>query len=162
MKLIPLTKGFFAKIDDEDFERVNKFKWHVIKGSKNVWYARTWNGKDEKGKRIILPMHRLILNVNDSDILVDHEDMDGLNNQKYNIRTCTRSQNQMNKNVQGKASKYIGVHWCTQHKKWVAKVVVKKKVVYAKFHSDEIEAAKLRDIGAKIHHGEFAKLNFEV
>lgn len=26
---IKLTKGFFAIVDDEDYERVNALKWHV-------------------------------------------------------------------------------------------------------------------------------------
>jgi hypothetical protein len=28
MKIIRLTNGYFALVDDEDFERVNQFKWH--------------------------------------------------------------------------------------------------------------------------------------
>lgn len=29
MKHIPLTKGFIAIVDDEDFESLSKFKWRV-------------------------------------------------------------------------------------------------------------------------------------
>ena len=29
-KEIPLTQGYVALVDDEDYERVNKFKWHAL------------------------------------------------------------------------------------------------------------------------------------
>ncbi len=31
MKLIPLTQGQFAIVDDEDFESLNRFKWYARK-----------------------------------------------------------------------------------------------------------------------------------
>lgn len=29
MKLIPLTRGYFTQVDDEDFEELSKYKWQV-------------------------------------------------------------------------------------------------------------------------------------
>ncbi len=46
MKLIPLTQGYHAMVDDEDFDRLNKFKWRIQK-VKHLRYARrsiTTNG----------------------------------------------------------------------------------------------------------------------
>ena len=37
MKKIPLTQGEFAVIDDEDFRKVNQFKWSFDRG-----YARAY------------------------------------------------------------------------------------------------------------------------
>lgn len=42
-------------------------------------------------------MHRFILGIADPRVQVDHDDRDGLNNQRYNLRTCTNAQNQVNK-----------------------------------------------------------------
>jgi hypothetical protein len=39
MKKIPLTKGYVALVDDEDFARVSQHKWQVAlhKGKENVY-----------------------------------------------------------------------------------------------------------------------------
>lgn len=44
-------------------------------------------------------MHRWILNITDSSILVDHIDGNGLNNQKNNLRTVTSSLNKKNQRL---------------------------------------------------------------
>jgi len=40
MKEIQLSKGFIALVDDEDYERVNAFKWFVKIGSHSNYAAR--------------------------------------------------------------------------------------------------------------------------
>ena len=37
MKVIPLTKGYVAYVDDEDFDRVNQYKWWVLETGKQVY-----------------------------------------------------------------------------------------------------------------------------
>lgn len=98
MKLIPLTQGKFAQVDDEDYDYLMQWKWYTKKG-RNTFYAvrsiftRTKEGK-KSSKRVY--MHRDLLNIQDSNILVDHIDCNGLNNQSNNIRECTMKQNQAN------------------------------------------------------------------
>lgn len=38
MKTIQLTQGKIAMVDDEDFERLNQYKWYALK-SRNTYYA---------------------------------------------------------------------------------------------------------------------------
>ena len=96
MKKIPLTKGLFALIDDDDYERVSKFKWCAAKSAHgNTFYAQS-RVRDGEGRSIPMSMHRFILGITDSDIHVDHQDGDGLNNQRYNIVAGTRSDNMLN------------------------------------------------------------------
>ncbi len=37
---IALTKGFFALVDETDFEQVNKYSWSAVKDAENNIYAR--------------------------------------------------------------------------------------------------------------------------
>lgn len=75
----------YAKVDDEDFEKLSKYKWSRI-----TIYAKTW--KRINGKDITIQMHRMIMNPPDG-MDVHHIDHDGLNNQKSNLVVCTRREN---------------------------------------------------------------------
>jgi len=81
MKQIPLTKGYFAQVDDEDFTKVNQFKWYASRGKKDpTFYAE--RGKRVNGKISIILLHRFVMGLTDPKIQVDHEDHDGLNCQQ--------------------------------------------------------------------------------
>lgn len=77
----------FAKVDEADFEEVNRRTWYLCNG-----YARTdiW----EAGKRRHVYMHRMILG---TELHVDHKNGDKLDNQRDNLRPVTRSQNLQNR-----------------------------------------------------------------
>lgn len=112
MAMIPLSKGFEAIIDDEDFERVSKYCWAVaIRKTKfkDRFYARrTLYSKDSQTTQYL---HRFIMNVNDSRI-IDHINRNTLDCRKSNLRICTYSQNQMNQEVRlDSKTGYRGVTW---------------------------------------------------
>ena len=88
MKKIPLTKGKFALVDDEDFERLSQFKWHYGKG-----YAARKTNED------YIYMHKEILGIGKKQE-GDHKNGDKLNNQRANLRTCTHAQNMFNRRTQ--------------------------------------------------------------
>ena len=48
MKKIPLTKGMFALVDDEDFEYLNQWKWFALRQRNNTYYAV----RNEKAKEL--------------------------------------------------------------------------------------------------------------
>jgi hypothetical protein len=79
--------GLFALVDDQDFEGLNSRAWYAlrVKGSQTI-YARTVID----GKTVY--MHRLILPVQDG-LEIDHEDRNGLNNQRGNLRYLTHAEN---------------------------------------------------------------------
>ncbi len=90
MKEIPLSRGYVALVDDDDFEELSRYKWSVLP-SRGKLYAK----RNDNGKTVL--MHRQIKGVTDRKTEVDHKDWDGLNNQRYNLRVATRNQNEYNK-----------------------------------------------------------------
>lgn len=62
--------------------------------------------------------------------------------------------------LRGARSEYSGVSWKTECGKWTARIKVTGKRIYLGIFENEIEAAEVYDIAAKIHHGTHAVLNF--
>jgi len=178
MKLIPLTRGLFTKVDDEDYEWLNQWKWNACANKKTFYAVRTI--RLESGKRVRVAMHRLILGITDPNIHGDHKDINTLNNQRSNLRPCTNKENRRNrKSLDKSTSKYLGVHAINMKKtymtkrglvtnekmKYVSKIKTSiKEITLGRFDytpEGEILAAKAYDTAARIHHGEFANLNFK-
>jgi hypothetical protein len=155
MKLIPLTQGKFAQVDDEGYEYLNQWKWHVKK-TINHYSARRWITQGEA-----ISMHRQIMRLTSKEkMVIDHKDHNPLNNQKSNLRICTTKQNTVNRTPHGK-SKYLGVWWHEKTKKWIAHIKLNGKPKHLGGFNNEEDAAKLYDIKAKELYGEFANLNFK-
>ena len=157
MKLIPLTQGYFAQVDDADFEKVSQFKWQASvnrykDGSVRNVYAQRMVTKPDGGQTSIM-LHRFILKITDS-IEVDHEDHDGRNCQKYNLRSATLSQNQGNAKVRkDNSSGFKGVsHF---RNKWHAMLQHR----HLGYFDDKIAAARRYDQAAVSAFGEFALTN---
>lgn len=153
MKLIPLSKGMFTQVDDADYDFLNKWKWVALK-ARNTYYAVRYEG--EKSIR----MHRVILEITDPKIFSDHKDLNGLNNQRSNLRLSTPAQNSCNYKGRG-ASIHRGV--CLNHKnrikKWRVSICLNRKAVLSAAFETEIEAAIWYNENVKSIHGEFAMLN---
>jgi hypothetical protein len=152
MKLIPLTQGKFAQVDNEDFEWLNRWDWY-LSTCDGKYYAERKNGIEN------VRMHREIMGCMKGDKkIIDHIDRNGLNNQRDNLRLCTSAQNQFNKTPSG-ISKYLGVCWNKQYKKWKAQIRFDKKLINIGHYENEIDAAIAYNAKAKELHGEFANLN---
>jgi len=158
MKLIPLTQGQVAKVSDEWYEELNKYKWQAqyCPHTKSYYAVRT---STLLGKQKMTMMHRVIAGTPDG-METDHKDGDTLNNLPDNLRTCTHSQNRCNRGkTVANTSGYKGVF--ASLKKWQAKIKVDGKLLYLGTYLTPEEAARVYDEAAKKHHGEFAKLNLE-
>ena len=97
MKKIPLRNNrkkivAYAKVDDEDFERVMQYNSWAQLVKPYTTYAKTWIHNSKNGKDESLFMHRLIMNP-PKGMDVHHIDHDGLNNRKSNLVVCTRREN---------------------------------------------------------------------
>ena len=159
MKEIKLSQGKIAMVDDEDFENLNNYKWFAYKDFETFYARRSYT---ENGIKHTIDMHRQILKLSDSKIQVDHADCNGLNNQRFNIRECTNSQNRMNvRSAQNTSSKYKGVCWHVRAKKWNVGIGVNKKRIHLGYFDNEEMAAIAYDNAALKYFGEFSRLNIK-
>ena len=78
MKEILLTQGKVALVDDEDFEKLNRYKWYAMQTKQNWYSVRNIRINN---KQTLVCMHREIINA-PINKQVDHINGNGLDNQK--------------------------------------------------------------------------------
>jgi len=125
MKEIKLTQGKIALVDDEDFERINQYKWCVKKYPKTFYAHRS--GPTVNGKQKTIKMHHEIMGKPLKGFETDHINGCGFDNQKKNLRFVTRRQNTQNKQNMNKSSRFPGVCWDKWAQKWKAQIVINGK-----------------------------------
>ena len=104
MKTIPLTKGNAAMVDEEDYERVNQYKWFANETKPGHIFA--FHGIREPrplplrsgvyGKVRVISLQRFIMNITNA-IQVRHIDGNGLNCQRSNLRVINSQQPEIKK-----------------------------------------------------------------
>lgn len=173
MRTVPLhgnkAAGRVVRVDDEKYDLVMHYRWYVKevaprKGNRGIGpYALAVFENDPLGR--IAPdghshsllMHSLITGWP----LVDHEDRDGLNNQRYNLREATGQQNHFNRPGDvDTSSQYKGVFWNPRKRYWHANIMASGEPFSLGSFLSETEAAIAYDAAASEKHGAFAYLNF--
>lgn len=165
MKEIQLSQGYVALVSDKDYRRVSQFKWCVHKvlnqdGTVKTLYAH--RGYKQAGRWTTEKLHRFILQVRDPRVKIDHENRNGLDCRRCNLRVATNAQNTRNTKLYSTStSGYKGVAWNKLNKKWVAYIYVNYKRIHLGYFTNKNEAAKVRDTAARRHHKQFAVFNLE-
>lgn len=111
MKKIKLTQGKYALVDDQDFDWLNQFKW---------CFSGDYAVREKLGKRIY--MHR-VTNKTPEGLETDHINRNKLDNQRINLRTATRSEN--NHNTEAKGFTFDKIN-----NKWRARIYVDYKEIH--------------------------------
>jgi hypothetical protein len=143
----------YAIIDADDYEKVKKYKWSFNHKTKTV------AGSAPNYKPRIY-LSRLIMDVIDPQLEVDHKNHDKLDNRKENLRPCFHSQNQKNlKILKNNTSGYKGVSWCTRANQWRARIHVNGEEIHLGLFSSKKQAARAYNRASKKYHGEFGLLN---
>jgi len=157
---IPLTRGKFAIVDPEDYERFAKYKW-FLSSSPTSSYAARWQYSGSGGLRKKIWMHREVIDI-PKQLLCDHINGHSLDNRATNLRPATVSQNLCNrpKTKAKTRSKYKGLEWDKIQRKWKARIQCNGRKIYLGSFSKEIDAAMAYDKKAKALFGQFAHLNF--
>ncbi len=114
------------------------------------------------GKRFYL--HRAIYFLNHGKIptIIDHFDGDQTNNSIENLKDGTYEINNHRRHQlrPDKTSKYRGVFFSSQTKKWIAKIVFNKHSFFGGYYANEKLAAMAFDLLSIDKHGENAMTNF--
>jgi hypothetical protein len=149
MKEIKLSQNKVALIDEDMFEYLSQWKWYCNRG-----YAVRHVYRD--GKRILLMMHRVVAQVPE-DMETDHINLNKLDNQRHNLRSCNSAQNQANKPISKvNTSGYKGVYWHKPTQRWRACIRFHRKRIYLGLFIDIEDAARAYNEKAKELYGEFA------
>lgn len=155
-------------VDDWNYDYLNQFKWYVGKTKRSRYAIRV--GRDERGKKVTIRMHREIMNC-PPKLKVDHKDHNTINNQEYNLRICSNRQNCKNKvSLEGSSSIFLGVSANPMTKNtgiglrnyfyWKSSIQIGNgKLLHLGSFKTERFAALVFNEGAKHFHGEFANLN---
>lgn len=158
MKLITLTQGYSAMVDDADFEWLNQWKWCAMVVRRTVYAVRS--ARNAAGKLDTIRMHRQILGLTDPTIFGEHEDGNGLNNTRKNLRPCTPAQNTMNRGSEvNSSSRFRGVSINVDGKTWRSGIRIDGRTRYFGTFENEEDAARQFNHLAKIYHGSFARYN---
>jgi len=157
---IELTRGLYAIVDDEDYNKLNSFCWNATE-RKHFSHKTYYAVRTIYETRKVVYMHRQILGVLVEQV-VDHINRNGLDNRKENLRICSQSENNRNRgksdvNVTG----YKGVFVRRNTNSYMAAISVNKKQIYLGMFLGKEEAARAYDEAAKKYFGEFANLNFK-
>ena len=152
VRYLALTQGRFAIVDAKDYEWLSRYKWSACRCGRK-WYA----SRNERGKHIW--MHREIMEP-PAERIIDHIDGNGMNNCRCNMRICTMLENGHNSRPHGATSKFKGVSYFDELRKWHAAVCIRKKVVPIGYFKRQIDAARAYDREARRRFGPYAWLNF--
>lgn len=157
-RLVQLTHGQWAVVDDDVYPAVAQWKWQAIRGPLGCWYARRAHYHDD-GRIEYRLMHREILGLIDGP-MVDHRDGNCLNNRRSNLRACSHLQNSRNTKLnQRNKSGFKGVSWSTAAGKWRASLCINKRQTHLGVFECAEDAARAYDAAAAREFGEFARTN---
>lgn len=154
MKEIHLSCGRVATVDDEDFERLAVYSWHLGAGG---YYPARWDGR-VNGKRKVVLMHHDILKA-PSGFQTDHINGNGFDNRKANLRVCSVSQNMQNRRMHANnKTGFKGVDFIERDQTFRARITANGRKMCLGHYSTAELAAEAYAKASKEYHGQFARI----
>jgi hypothetical protein len=150
----------FAIISPSDIVKVKGLgKWYLDRDGYVVCNTPKWAIKDGWPK--ITRLHRFLGDVMFTrKFVVDHKNLDRLDNRQENLRICEQKFNSMNKSAWKKTKgKYKGTFYIKRNKTWKSQITICNKTFYlGTFKTEEAAAIAFNRKAAEIRE-EFACLN---
>lgn len=140
-----LTRGYVTLVSPEDAHFIEWRAWSTLFTRERCVYARAGGS---------LYLHRLILEADETD----HENRNGTDNRRGNLRPCTRQQNLANRRHRRRKSHFKGAE--KFRNRWRARITVFNKNIQLGTFDTAEKAARAYDTAATKYFGEFAELNF--
>lgn len=170
MKIIKSTNGYRIKVDNEDFEWLNQWRWQAVEAKNGK--RRVRRQFRENGKMKHVSMHRVVMKAKKGKVL-DHVNGDQLDNRKFNLRFCTIQQNNWNtgiskRNTSGlKGATYAYSRYRSggkmvkvkRKKPWLSQFSINGKNHFLGYYKTAKEAHKKYVKMTIKHHGEFCFYN---
>lgn len=136
------SKGEEFYFDLEDYEKIKNYCWRI----NNYGYLVS-------GSFIL---HRIVMNLNDSNFVIDHINHNKFDCRKKNLRICTVSQNGMNMlKPSDNKSGCKGVLFHKTINKWKAFIGINNKSIHLGYFDDFNEAVKARKDAEVKYYGEY-------
>jgi hypothetical protein len=156
---IYLGEGEFTIVEPPDYYAFAQFKWFLWGSGYNFYAVREVKIGPNKTRRSYL--HREIMKPRKGRV-IDHRNVNSLDNRRDNLRHATRAQNNYNRRKTRKktTSRFIGIHLEKRDCNWKVQIRNQGKLIYIGRYDNEIDAARAYDCAALKYHGEFARLNF--
>jgi hypothetical protein len=151
---VTLTKGYTATVSRRDYKRVSALNWFAQENKRSDGSIRNVYAACHRGKpRKTVYMHRFILGVTDTHVLVDHKDGNGLNCVRRNMRCANKSQNTVNSRPHfDNASGVLGVSFDKRYKCWTVRIA---KKFYGCFHT----LAQAKRVASNARRKEYGRFN---
>ena len=135
-------------IDEEDYEKVNQFKWYLLDSNKNgtTFYAIS----SINGKTVLL--HKFLVGPG-----IDHVNGNGLDCRKENLRPANRQQQAMNRRFKKNKTGHMGVYFTnlSKIKPYQASIRLNGKNRSLGYYSTPEEASLVREQKAQEWFGTF-------
>lgn len=155
MELI-LPSGDVALFDKEDARLISQYRWRIRRDGP-IFYAFTTHRANGEPLGRKISMHRLVMGMPPAEYLVDHRNLNGLDNRRENLRLVNHSQNAQNCHGRGKC-KYKGVY--PKGSRWRATITHNHTKYHLGYFDTPEKAAEAYDEQARKFFGACARTNF--
>lgn len=147
------SKGEEFYFDLEDFDKIKNYCWYITKKKHKYVVANTIIN-DNKTQ---ISLHRLVMNVTDTEIDIDHIKHKEYDNRKSQLRICNAILNERNRVLNKNNTSGVKGVWKNKYNnKWIAEIYVNKEKISLGSFIDKEDAINARKEAEEKYFGEYS------